>query len=66
MPDCRIRPVEVGGIKDGAVTIFRMSIGILPQRWVAKHHSYIEGEKFCDDTDQRPIWTWNMFINSLK
>ena len=60
MPDWEgIRPVEVGGIKDGAVTSFRMSIGILPQRWVAKHHSYIEGEQFCDDMIKGPFGRWN-------
>lgn len=60
MPDWEgIRPVEVGGIKDGAVTSFRMSIGIVPQRWVAKHHSYIEGEQFCDDMVKGPFGRWN-------
>ena len=60
MPDWEgIRPVEVGGIKDGAITSFRMSIGILPQRWVAKHHSYIEGEQFCDDMIKGPFGRWN-------
>ena len=60
MPDWEgIRPVEVGGIKDGAVTSFRMSIGIVPQRWVAKHHSYIEGEQFCDNMIKGPFGRWN-------
>jgi hypothetical protein len=36
-----------------------MSIGILPQRWVAKHHSYIEGEQFCDDMIKGPFGRWN-------
>ena len=60
MPDWEgIRPIEVGGITDGAVTSFRMSIGIVPQRWVAKHHSYIEGEQFCDDMVKGPFGRWN-------
>ena len=60
MPDWEgIRPVEVGGITDGAVTEFRMKIGIVPQRWVAKHHSYIEGEQFCDDSVKGPFARWN-------
>ena len=60
MPDWEgIRPVQVGGITDGAVTEFRMSIGIVPQRWVAKHHSYIEGEQFCDDSIKGPFARWN-------
>ena len=60
MPDWEgIRPVEVGGITDGAVTEFRMSIGIVPQRWVAKHHSHIEGEQFCDDSIKGPFARWN-------
>jgi ligand-binding SRPBCC domain-containing protein len=60
MPDWEgIRPVEVGGITDGAVTEFRMKIGIVPQRWVAKHHSYIEGEQFCDDSIKGPFARWN-------
>ena len=54
-----IRPLEVGGIKDGAVTTFRMSIGIVPQKWKAKHHSYIEGEQFCDNMIKGPFARWN-------
>ena len=60
MPDWEgIRPVQVGGITDGEVTEFRMSIGIVPQRWVAKHHGYIEGEQFCDDSIKGPFARWN-------
>lgn len=60
MPDWEgIRPVEVGGITDGAITEFRMKIGIVPQRWVAKHHGYMEGEQFCDDMVKGPFGRWN-------
>ena len=30
-----IRPIEVGGIQNGAKTSFKISIGPIPQRWVA-------------------------------
>ena len=56
--------MEVGGITDGAVTEFRMSIGIVPQRWVAKHR-YIEGEQFCDDSIKGPFARWN-HVTSLS
>ena len=60
MPDWEgIRPVEVGGITDGAITEFRMKIGIVPQRWVAKHHGYMEGAQFCDDMVKDPFGRWN-------
>ena len=60
MPDWEgIRPVEVGGITDGAVTEFRMKIGIVPQRWVAKHYDYVEGQQFCDNMVKGPFGRWN-------
>lgn len=54
-----IRPIEVGGIHDGAKTSFKISIGPIPQRWVAEHHSYIEGEQFCDNMVKGPFGRWD-------
>ena len=60
MPDWEgIRPVEVGGITDGAVAEFRMKVGIVPQRWVAKHYDFVEGEQFCDNMVKGPFGRWN-------
>lgn len=49
---------QSGGIKDGAVTHFRLSIGPLKITWIAKHFGYIQNQRFQDDMIKGPFKKW--------
>jgi hypothetical protein len=38
-----IKPVQVGSLKNGEETIFKVSIGPIKRKWVARHHIVLSG-----------------------
>ena len=39
---------QCGRLVDGDETIFKVKMGPLRQKWVARHHSVVPGESFAD------------------
>ena len=54
-----IKPVQVGSLKNGEETIFKVSIGPIKRKWVARHHSVVENETFSDRMIKGPFGKWN-------
>lgn len=54
-----IIPVNAGALVDDDETIFKVSLGPIKQKWVAKHHSVIPGEQFADRMMRGPFGAWN-------
>ncbi len=54
-----IKPVQVGSLKNGEETIFKVSIGPVKRKWVARHHSVVENETFSDRMIKGPFGKWN-------
>ena len=54
-----IKPVQVGSLKDGEETIFKVSIGPIKRKWIARHHSVVENETFSDRMIKGPFGKWN-------
>lgn len=54
-----IKPVQVGSLKDGEETIFKVSIGPIKRKWIARHHSVVENETFSDRMMKGPFGKWN-------
>ncbi len=54
-----IKPVQVGSLKDDEETIFKVSIGPIKRKWVARHHSVVENETFSDRMIKGPFGKWD-------
>ena len=54
-----IRPINAGALRDGEETIFKVSLGPIKQKWIARHHSVVEGESFADRMMKGPFGAWN-------
>ena len=49
---------KTGGINNGDISIFRISLGPLKFRWIAQHFGYIQNEQFQDKMIRGPFKTW--------
>ncbi len=54
-----IQPMAAGRLVDGDETIFKVKMGPFRQKWVARHHSVIDGESFADRMIKGPFGAWN-------
>ena len=54
-----IQPINAGRLVDGEETIFKVKMGPLRQKWVARHHSVVPGESFADRMIKGPFGAWN-------
>ena len=54
-----IQPINAGRLVDGDETIFKVKMGPLRQKWVARHHSVVPGESFADRMIKGPFGAWN-------
>ncbi|RUR86591.1 SRPBCC family protein [Chlorogloeopsis fritschii PCC 9212] len=56
------QPLQVvrreGGLGIGAITEFRLAIGPLPLRWLARHTEYEEYHLFTDEQISGPFESW--------
>ncbi len=56
------QPVEVirreGGLNVGAITEFRLFLGLLPLTWLARHTEYEENRLFTDEQISGPFESW--------
>ncbi|MGH7998794.1 MAG: SRPBCC family protein [Brasilonema sp.] len=56
------QPVQVirreGGLGKGAITEFRLFLGLLPLRWLASHTEYEEYHLFTDEQISGPFDSW--------
>ena len=49
---------QEGGIRDGGRVTLSIGIGPARVRWVARHHGYIAGRRFCDEQVRGPFAFW--------
>ena len=54
-----IIPLNAGALENGEETIFKVSLGPIKQKWVARHHSVVTGETFADRMMKGPFGAWN-------
>ena len=54
-----IQPINAGRLVNGDETIFKVKLGPIRQKWVAKHHSVIPGESFADKMMKGPFGAWD-------
>jgi uncharacterized protein (TIGR01777 family) len=54
-----IIPMNAGVLENGDETVFKVSLGPIKKKWVAKHHSVIPGEQFADRMMRGPFGAWN-------
>ena len=54
-----IQPINAGRLVDGEETIFKVKMGPLRQKWIARHHSVVPGESFADRMIKGPFGAWN-------
>ncbi len=54
-----IIPMNAGALENDDETVFKVSLGPIKQKWVAKHHSVIPGEQFADRMMRGPFGAWN-------
>ena len=54
-----IQPINAGRLVDGDETIFKVKMGPIRQKWVARHHSVVPGESFADRMIKGPFGAWN-------
>ena len=54
-----IQPINAGSLVDGEETIFKVKMGPLRQKWIARHHSVVPGESFADRMIKGPFGAWN-------
>ncbi len=56
------QPVQIirheGGLEIGAISEFRLWLGILPIRWVCVHTQYEENRLFTDEQREGPMLNW--------
>jgi len=53
-----ITPLQAGALKNGETTKFKVRIGPIKKKWVAQHHSVVQGEVFHDRMVKGPFGTW--------
>jgi hypothetical protein len=58
-----IKPQQIGALKDGERTIFKMKLGPFPRKWIAEHHNVKRFRTF-DDTMIKGVF--NKWIHSRK
>ena len=54
-----IQPINAGRLVDGDETIFKVKMGPIRQKWIARHHSVVPGESFADRMIKGPFGAWN-------
>ena len=54
-----ISPIQAGALRDGEETIFKVSLGPIKQKWIARHHSVKPGESFADTMVKGPFGSWD-------
>ena len=54
-----ITPLRAGALKDGEETRFKVSIGPIKQKWIARHHDVVDGEVFHDRMVKGPFGAWD-------
>lgn len=54
-----ISPIQAGALRDGEETIFKVSLGPVKQKWIARHHSVKPGESFADTMVKGPFGAWD-------
>lgn len=54
-----ITPINAGALRDGEETIFKVSLGPIKKKWIARHHDVIEGESFFDRMIKGPFSAWD-------
>lgn len=54
-----IRPMNAGRLVDDDETIFKVGLGPIRMKWIAKHHSVVPGESFADRMMKGPFGAWN-------
>lgn len=47
-----------GTIRNGDGVTLRIRMGLLPVRWVSRHHGFVDGARFCDTQVQGPFARW--------
>lgn len=56
------QPVEIirreGGLGVGAITEFRLWLGFIPIRWIARHTECIPYQRFVDQQIEGPMQSW--------
>jgi ligand-binding SRPBCC domain-containing protein len=56
------QPVQIirreGGLGIGAITEFRLFLGFIPIKWIAKHTECIQYQLFVDQQIQGPMKSW--------
>lgn len=56
------QPVEIirrqGGLEVGAVTEFRLWIGLIPVTWIARHSECEQYKLFVDRQEVGPLYSW--------
>ncbi len=53
-----VRVEKRGRIRDGETVVLRMGPGPMALRWVARHHDFVQGERFSDTQDRGPFAHW--------
>jgi ligand-binding SRPBCC domain-containing protein len=54
-----IRPMNAGRLVDDDETVFKVGLGPIRMKWIAKHHSVVPGESFADRMMKGPFGAWN-------
>jgi uncharacterized protein (TIGR01777 family) len=54
-----ITPLRAGALRDGEETRFKVSIGPIKQKWIARHHDVVDGEVFHDRMVKGPFGAWD-------
>lgn len=54
-----LKPVQIGALKDGEETKFRIKLGPLRPMWIARHHDVRKGESFSDSMVKGPFGKWD-------
>ncbi|MBD2625337.1 SRPBCC family protein [Trichormus variabilis] len=56
------QPIQVirreGGLNEGAITEFRLFLGLLPLTWLARHTEYEQYKLFTDEQISGPFESW--------
>ena len=50
--------IQIGGINNDALSIFRINFGPLSFQWIAKHFGYIHNKQFQDEMIKGPFQKW--------
>ena len=58
-----IMPMNAGRLVDDDETVFKVGLGPIRMKWIAKHHSVVPGESFADRMMKGPFGAWNHVHN---